>query len=153
MKINEIKEVGYYCQVGDTERLGIYEVIKNTDKEWLKNNPKDIFLIDAWVYNYKDHDDRKVYTTGGTLINPNIVNCSFEVEKINNIKYKLLENDGMFLIEDKPTYKEQLQRKEQALNAILELVEENKNTCQYQGICKSILDIINEAKRTANNEQ
>lgn len=46
-----------------------------------------------------------------------------------------------------------LLRKEQALNAILELVEENKNTSQYQGICKSILDIINEAKRTANNEQ
>lgn len=46
-----------------------------------------------------------------------------------------------------------LLRKEQTLNAILELVEENKNTCQYQGICKSILEIINEVKRTANNEQ
>mgnify|MGYP001556517616 CR=1 FL=1 len=50
-------------------------------------------------------------------------------------------------------YFKQLQRKEQALNAILELAEENKNACQYQGICKSILEIINEAKRTANNEQ
>lgn len=150
MKIDEIKEVGYYCQVGDTERLGIYEVIKNTDEEWLKNDPKDIFLIDEWVYNYKDHDDRKVYTTGGTLINPNIVNYSFEVEKINDTKYKFLNDEGLFLIEDKPTHKEQLQRKEKTLDAILELIEENKNTCQYQGICKSILDIINEAKDTTN---
>ena len=39
-----------------------------------------------------------------------------------------------------------LLRKEQALNAILELVEENKNTCQYQGICKSILGIIKQVR-------
>lgn len=124
MQINEIKEVGYYCQVGDTEPLGIYEVIKNTDEEWLKNNPKDIFLIDEWIYKYKDHDDRKVYITSGTLINPNIVSYSIEVEKINNTKYKLLENDAIFLIEDKPTYKEQL---EMSQARVKELEEEIKN--------------------------
>lgn len=47
-------------------------------------------------------------------------------------------------------YYKQLKRKEQTLNAILELVEENKNTCQYQGICKSILGIIKQAKE--NNQ-
>lgn len=51
----------------------------------------------------------------------------------------------------KDCYFKQLKRKEQTLNSILELTEENKNTCQYQGICKSILEIINEAKRTVNN--
>lgn len=50
----------------------------------------------------------------------------------------------------KDCYYKQLNRKEQALNAILELVEENKNTCQYQGICKSILEIIKQAK--GNNQ-
>ena len=50
----------------------------------------------------------------------------------------------------KNCYYKQLKRKEQALNAILELAEENKNVCQYQGICKSILDIIKQVKE--NNQ-
>lgn len=102
--VKDIQETGYYCQVGDTEHLGVYEVVKNS--------PKDILLINAWIFNYIDHDDRRVYIAGETSINPNIVNCDFKVEKINDVKYKLLEG-GMFLIEDKPTYKELLKRKEQ----------------------------------------
>ena len=40
----------------------------------------------------------------------------------------------------------QLQCKEQTISSILELAEENKNTLQYQGICKSILDTIKQIK-------
>ena len=40
----------------------------------------------------------------------------------------------------------------QALNDILEIVEENKQTAQYRGICLSIGNIINEAK-DGNDEQ
>lgn len=64
---------------------------------------------------------------------------AFEIECLKNTKTGEVTYRGNELL-----------RKEQALNAILELAEENKNTCQYQGICKSILEIIKQAK--GNNQ-
>lgn len=110
--IKEITECGFYCSKDDTERLYIYEVIKNTDEEWLKENPEATLLIDEWLYDYTDYDDRKVYGTSGNLID--VCDASTcEVYKIEDTKYKIYGNCGQFLIEDKPTYKEQLKRKEQ----------------------------------------
>ena len=52
MKLNELNEVGFYCSACDSKRNFIYEVIENTDEEWLRESPEDKFLIDTWLYNY-----------------------------------------------------------------------------------------------------
>lgn len=111
--IKEITECGFYCSKDDVERLYIYEVIKNTDEEWLKENPEATLLIDEWIYDYTDYDDRKVYNTGGNLTVVCNDSAKCKVYKIEDTKYKICGNYGQFLIEDKPTYKEQLKRKEQ----------------------------------------
>ena len=111
--IKEITECGFYCSKDDTERLYIYEVIKNTDEEWLKENPEATLLIDEWIYDYTDYDDRKVYCASGNLIAVCNDSSNCKVYKIEDTKYKIYGNCGQFLIEDKPTYKEQLKRKEQ----------------------------------------
>ena len=58
--IKEITECGFYCSKIDVEHLYIYEVIKNKDEEWLKENPEATLLINEWIYDHTDSDDRKV---------------------------------------------------------------------------------------------
>ena len=111
--IKEITECGFYCSKIDVEHLYIYEVIKNKDEEWLKENPEATLLINEWIYDHTDSDDRKVYTTNGNLIAVCNDSSNCKVYKIEDTKYKIYGNCGQFLIEDKPTYKEQLKRKEQ----------------------------------------
>ena len=104
MKLNEIKEKGFYRLINDDNIEIIFEVIENTDEEQLKECPNKTLLIDEWHYDYTDNDDRKVYSTGGLLI-PVISQESLDVIKIKN-KYKIYGNMGSYLIEDKLTYKE-----------------------------------------------
>ena len=109
MKLNEITETGFYYQPEDTNRDYIYEVIKNTDEEWLKDNPDHKFLIDEWLFDYIDHDDRANYGTAGNLIA--VENADpVEVVKITDKKYKIQGRCGECLIEDKLTYKEKLEK-------------------------------------------
>ena len=109
--LKDITETGFYCSVDDTERLYIYEVINNVIQEWIKKDPKAKLLIDQWIYDYTDYDDRKVYGTSGNL-EPTYCNiCTDKVYKIEDTKFKIFGNCGQFLVEDKPTYKEQLARK------------------------------------------
>lgn len=68
MKIKDIEEVGYYCQVDDIERLVIYEIIENTDQEWLEEDCQATLLIDTWIYDYKDENDRSIYCADGNLL-------------------------------------------------------------------------------------
>lgn len=121
--INEINETGFYCAVDDTERLYIYEVINNTDEGWLKENPDATLLIDEWIYDYTDNDDRKIYSTSGNLVALCFEKSTCEVIKITDTAYKIYGGFGQYLIEDKPTYKEQLIRKTQECEELKRKVE------------------------------
>lgn len=125
MKLNEITETGFYYQPEDTDRTYIYELIKNTDEEWLKDNPEQKFLIDEWLFDYTDHDDKVHYGTAGNLIA--VENASpVEVVKITDKKYKVEGRYGECLIEDKPTYKEKLDK-------IQKICTKASNTTQFVG--------------------
>ena len=109
MKLNEITEIGFYCSPNDEERNYIYEVINNTDEEWLKDAPDQKFLIDEWIFDYIDNDDRYHYGTAGNLIS--VLNADdIEVVKITDKKYKIEGGCGEYLIEDKLSYKEKLNK-------------------------------------------
>ena len=109
MKLNEITEIGFYCSPNDEERNYIYEVINNTDEEWLKDAPDQKFLIDEWIFDYIDNDDRYHYGTAGNLIS--VLNADdIEVVKITDKKYKIQGGCGEYLIEDKLSYKEKLNK-------------------------------------------
>lgn len=111
MKLNEIKEVGFYRKVNDLERKTIFEVLENTDKIWLKEDPEATLLIDIWLYDYKDENDRIIYFTNGNL--PPVYSYdAIEVVKIDDVSYKVIGKYGESLIVDKPTYKEQLEKSE-----------------------------------------
>lgn len=111
--LKDIKETGFYCGVNDKGRDVIFEIIKNTDEEWLKENPDATLLIDEWIYDYTDNDDRRIYGTSGNLVALCFEKSTCEVIKITDTAYKIYGNSGQYLIEDKPTYKEQLARKTQ----------------------------------------
>ena len=111
--LKDINETGFYCAVDDTERLYLYEVINNTNKEWLKKDSQAKLLIDEWIYDYTDYDDRKVYFTSGNLEATYNNTSTGKVYKIEDTKFKIYGNYGQFLVEDKLTYKEQLARKTQ----------------------------------------
>lgn len=109
--LKDINETGFYCAVDDTERLYLYEVINNTNKEWLKKDSQAKLLIDEWIYDYTDYDDRKVYFTSGNLEATYNNISTGKVYKIEDTKFKIYGKCGQFLVEDKLTYKEQLARK------------------------------------------
>jgi len=136
--LNEIKETGFYCIIDDKEREIIFEIINNTDDGWLKENPNDKFLIDEWIYDYTDYDDRKVYGTNDSLIS--IDNAEpLEVYKLKN-KYKMFGQMGQYLIEDRPTYKELYRTKKQECKKLKQEVKKLKEwqeANQPTGICET----------------
>ena len=105
MKLSEVKEPGFYCSPKDTDKYNIYEVYVNTsnDKKFVKNDP---LLVDDWIYDHtEENGDIKYYQTHGLI-------CRlYEFENIEVIKldqkYKV---DGDVMWEDKPTYKEILDK-------------------------------------------
>lgn len=101
MKLNEIKQTGFYKRPGDETPNFIFEVINNTDKEWLKEDPQCTLLIDEWLYDYTDMDDRRRYETAGNLVSV-IYAEDIEVEKMDD---KFVVEDTT-MMDDKPTYKE-----------------------------------------------
>lgn len=108
MKLNEIKEVGFYT-TDLKNREVIYEVLENTDDVWLKEEPDEMLLIDEWTYIYDDNDDRKVYECiGGNLTSVKFAE-PVNVIKITDVKYSApYGNFGTLMREEKPTYKELL---------------------------------------------
>lgn len=104
IKLNEVSEPGFYVAEDDEERLYLYEVLENTDEEWLKEEPDAILLVEEWIYSYTDYDDRKIYELSSTLQYIEQADSS-NVIKLEN-KFKLFGQAGLYLIEDKPTYKE-----------------------------------------------
>lgn len=156
--LNEITETGFYCVIDDKEKEIIFEVINNTDDVWLKESPEDKYLIDEWLYNYTDYDDRKVYGTSGNLISVRTASPC-EVYKLKS-KYKMYGQSGQYLIEDKPTYKEQFQtekqlcvRQSQELIRLKKELQENKqkNSNLLQE-CEQLKDELSAIQHNCNRE-
>ena len=93
--LREVTETGFYCAVDDTERLYVYEIINNKDEEWLKEDPEQTLLIDEWLYDYTDYDDRKIYGTSGNLVAVCNDTSTCKVYKIQDTKYKMYGNCGL----------------------------------------------------------
>lgn len=126
MKLNEVKEIGFYKAIKDERPDYIFEVIKNTDKEWLKDNPNAIFLVDEWGYEYTDDDDRRHYETFGSLMQ--VQNADeIEVEKMKE-NFVMSGTVGNHLTEDKLTYKEKylkIKNQIKEIKKILLILENN----------------------------
>lgn len=132
MKLNEITEIGFYTGELDNKREIIYEVIENTDEEWLKEIPEQKLLIDEWTYEYTDEDNRKHYEIyGGNLVA--VVNAEpIDVIKITDTKYTMDVSDptiaskcnGTAMMEAKPT---RLEIAQQQLNQLKAELEQEKN--------------------------
>ena len=118
--LKDVHETGFYCAVDDTERLYIYEVINNVSQEWIKKDPKAKLIFDQWIYDYTDYNDRKVYGTSGNLEATYCDISTCKVYKIEDTNFKIFGNCRQFLVEDKPTYKEQLVHKAKEYNELLE---------------------------------
>ena len=99
MKIKDIIETGFYVfpSLENTEDEVIFEVIKNTDEAWVKEEPKATLLVDEWCFDSIDEGHR-IYQTSGNLqtLYLDLANC--DVEKTNR-RFKVFGNMGAFLKE------------------------------------------------------
>lgn len=128
MKLKDITEVGFYKEVGGDD---IWECFENTDRdeEWRKDFP---LILDSWLYQYTDENDRKIYECDGLLYKVGYDYPDLEVEKIIDVEYEITGSMGTTLTEKKPTYKERyLELKEKQ--------EANKPT----GICETCTEKAN----------
>lgn len=147
MKLNEIKEVGFYT-TDLRNREVIYEVLENTDEE-----PDETLLIDEWTYTYDDNDDRKVYECiGGNLTSVRLAE-PVNVIKITDTKYSTFYgNSGAFMHEEKPTYKERLKElvnKDRA--TINDLKKVRDMLCFYGAENYTLNTIINDLEKDIEN--
>lgn len=128
MKLKDIREEGFYKEV-DSEDL--WECIENPDnnEEFRKNFP---LLLDSWIYQYTDNDDRKVYEVDGLLYRIGYDYPELEVEKVIDTEYEISGTHGHTLTEKKPTYKEKYE-------ALKEYLETQRPT----GICETCTDKAN----------
>lgn len=129
MKLGDVTEVGFYKEVNGED---IWECFENTDRdeEWRKDFP---LLLDSWLYQYTDENDRKVYECDGLLYKIGYDYPDLEVEKITDIEYEVIAEFGTTLIEKKPTYKERY----------LEL-KKYLDTQRPTGICETCTERANE---------
>lgn len=101
MKVKDIKETGFYTipHLVDTEDEQIFEVIKNSDEEWVKENPDAKLIIDTWYFDYMD-GNTKVFQTDGILQTRYLDLANVDVEKTDR-KFEVFGNMGAFLKEIK----------------------------------------------------
>lgn len=152
MKLNEIKEVGFYTTDLKNRKV-IYEVLENTDKVWLKEEPEEILLIDEWTYIYDDNNDRKVYECiGGNLISVKFAE-PIEVVKITDTKYSTpYGNSGTLMNEEKPTYKELLKELVNKDRATIGDLKEIRDRLCFNGAESDTLNtIINDFEKDIKN--
>ena len=127
MKLNERKKVGFYTD-DLKKRETIFEVIKNTDSVWLKEEPECKLLIDTWSYEYTDDNDNKHYQCDGTLVEPRFSE-QIEVFEIKDMQYEVYGNSGARMMEKTKTYKEKY----------LSMLDGDKGTLEH---LKKILPMI-----------
>lgn len=152
MKLNEIKEVGFYT-TDLKNREVIYEVLENTDEVWLKEEPDEKLLIDEWTYVYDDNNDRKVYECmGGNLISVKFAE-PIKVIKITDVKYSTpYGNSGTLMHEEKPTYKEILKELVNKDKATIGDLKEIRDRLCFNGAESDTLNtIINDFEKDIKN--
>ena len=131
MKLNEVTETGFYYNEQDSREI-LFEIYNNEDyvenfdslseeeQEQLyidKTRPYSKFLLDIWHFDREDAEGIKHWSVDGLVYTPHEYGDT-EVVK-DTIKYKIPQtqiNQGRFLVEDKLTYKEKL-------NKILDICE------------------------------
>ena len=91
MKIKDIKEVGFYLSANPEI---IYEVIENTDEEWVKAIPSAKLLVDEWT---KDGAN-PYYETSGILYRLDTDLAEIDVEKTDR-KFRVYGSMGQYLEE------------------------------------------------------
>ena len=80
MKVKDITKIGFYKISGNPEI--ILEVLKNTDKEWLKEKPEDNLIIDEWIYDYTEPETNcRIYQTSGGLFSRYLDYAEIDIEK------------------------------------------------------------------------
>lgn len=91
MKIKDIKETGFYLSHNPEI---IYEVIENTDEEWLKEVPPATLLVDEWT----KEGANPYYETSGILYRLDTDLSEIDVEKTDR-KFRVYGSMGQFLEE------------------------------------------------------
>ena len=87
MKLKDVKEPGFYTNDLETREY-IYEVIINDDKEWLKEDPTAILIVDEWDYDYTNDEEQKHYIIrNGNMYNILFANPKISVYKIKDTEY------------------------------------------------------------------
>ena len=146
MELNEVKEIGFYRAIKDKRPNYIFEIIENTDKEWLKDNPNAKLLVDEWGYEYTDNDDRRHYETFGSLMQVQDAD-EIEVEKMTE-NFVISGQAGNHLTEDKLTYKEKcikIKNSIKEIEKILIVLENNLPLIDWnQHYIQQIKYLINE---------
>ena len=124
MKLKDVTERGFYYNEQEGRSV-LFEIYSNDDyvenfselseeeQEKLcedKCRPYSKFLLDLWHFDREDLEGIKHWDVDGLVYTPD----EYEVDVIKDtIKYKLLDtqiNHGCFLVEDKLTYKEKLDK-------------------------------------------
>lgn len=125
MKLKEIKEAGFYKVVGDED---LWEAFENTDEDkgWVDMYP---LLLDSWIYDHTDQDERKHYKVDGLLYRIGYDFPDLEVEKVDQ-EYEIYGNAGTSLVEKKPTFKERYYNTKKAF-------DEWKEVSRATGICET----------------
>lgn len=155
MKLNEIKEPGFYGIVEDKDRSIIFEVYKNADEQWLSIDSEADLILDEWTYRFTDNEGRAHYTTNGDLKPIYQEDSNVDVVKISDTKYKICSENGLMLIEDKPSYKDLYFLYRQILIDLKNYQKRNCQVCDFYDTEKcntscqvyTILDLINKAEK------
>ena len=105
MKLKDIKQPRFYeVEPFDKEYHEIYEIFEDT---------KLGLCLDVWIFDFIDSDGRKRYETNGCLYSPETegyADLDVTPTKEKWFMPTLELNAGHLLIEDKLTYKEQLDK-------------------------------------------
>ena len=124
MLLKDVNEIGFYYNEKEGRQI-LFEIYNNDDyvenfnelseeeQEKLcedKCRPYSKFLLDLWHFNREDLEGIKHWDVDGLVYTPD----EYEIDVIKDtIKYKILDtqiNAGCFLVEDKLTYKERLDK-------------------------------------------
>ena len=90
MKLSNVTEYGCYI---DFDGEAIYQVMPNTDKIWLEEEPDVKILVDTFYFAYEKHG-LKTYTSNGNcqrISDPAL--GDIDVTKVNN--YALIDPDTL----------------------------------------------------------
>lgn len=82
-------EVGFYKhQASDS----LFQITKNTDKNWLREEPEAVYLREEWLSTKKEN----IYESSGNIIPINVINTGI-FKQINILDYKISGDNGEFL--------------------------------------------------------